>query len=333
MFRKLILALVLFVCFTTIFTYLGSLWKGAFKSPLSPNMLSTGPKEKPLDKYSYVNLRSRKYEKSPIMVGDMIKEGKDFVSRGFYFLSDGKKVTGLINLPKSATSRKLPVVIMFRGYIDKETYKTGDGTRHAGEYFASHGFITLAPDFLGYGGSDEPNIDPLRSRFETYVTAINLLSSISSLPEADLDHLFIWGHSNGGQIALTALEIIGANYPTVLWAPVSKPFPFSVLFYSDEASDSGKALRGVVAGFDRDYEAEQYSLTSYLDWILAPVQIQQGTADDIVLPRWSRELSKKLKDLGKTVKYSEYAGGDHNFSGGVWDRAVADDLAFYNSFL
>lgn len=329
MVKKLILALVLFVCFTTIFTYLGSLWKSVV--PKSP--LSTIPIEKPLDKYSYVNLRNRKYSPSQITVGDVIKEGKDFVSRSFYFLSDGKKVTGLINFPKPIGARKLPVVAMFRGYIDQQNYKAGDGTRNAGEYFAGHGFVTIAPDFLGYGGSDATDLDPLKSRFETYTTAVNLLNSLGSIDQTDSSQIFIWGHSNGGQIALTALEITGTAYPTVLWAPVSKPFPFSVLFYSDEASDSGKALRGVVAGFDKDYEADQYSLTSYLDWTFAPIQIQQGLADDIVLPRWSRELNKNLKDLGKNVKYLEYAGGNHNFSGGVWDRAIADDLTFFNSLV
>lgn len=186
---------------------------------------------------------------------------------------------------------------------------------------------------MGYGNSDEADKNPLKSRFETYITGATLLNSVSSLPEANPSHTFVWGHSNGGQIALTVLEITGGFYPTVVWAPVSKPFPFSVLFYSDEASDSGRALRGVVAEFDRNYEANQYSLTSYFDWIFAPVQIQQGSVDDIVLPRWSKELYKGLQELGKTVKYFEYPGGDHNFSGVVWEKAVADDFAFYKSFL
>ena len=320
---------LLFIISFGVFVYLGrSLEWGGSRSKI-PEVL----KEKTLEKYSYTNLRSRGYLGSQIVVGNVIKNGKDFVSQEFYFLSDGKKVAGLINFPLTPSSHKLPVIVLFRGYMDKEGYKAGGGTRHVAEYFASRGFITLAPDFLGYGASDAADSDPLRSRFETYITAANLLNSLASLPQVDDDHVFIWGHSNGGQIALTALEITGLDYPTALWAPVSKPFPFSILFYSDEASDSGKALRGVVAGFDKDYDANQYSLTSFLGWVVAPIQLQQGMADDIVLPRWSRELSKNLKGLGKEVRYLEYAGANHNFAGEIWNKAVSDDVAFYNSFL
>ena len=304
-----------------------------FISPITNNDEKAVVPEKPLLKYSYENLKKRSYPASQIEVGGLIKEAENYTSRVFSFFTDGKKVTGQINFPATSISNKMPVVIMLRGYVNKDGYKTGDGSRHASEVFSSHGYLTLAPDFLGYGGSDVADTDSLKSRFETYVTAANLISSVGSLPQADTDHVFVWGHSNGGQVALSALEITGKSFPTALWAPVSKPFPFSVLFYSDEASDSGKFLRGIISGFDKDYDANEYSLTSYLSWVDAPILIQQGLADDIVLPRWSRELYKNLKDLGKNVKYLEYAGGNHNFSGSAWDQAVTGDVAFFSSFL
>lgn len=324
--KKPLAGIFLFVVLTGAFVaWEGYFWKASLRNPQSFKIL-----EKPLDKYTYENLRNRRYTGSRIIVSDTVKDAKDFETRSFSFNAEGKKVTGQANFPKDG--KKLhPIIIMFRGYVSRETYRPGDGTRHAGEYFAGRGFVTLAPDFAGYGGSDPADTDTLKARFETYITAATLMNSVNDLPQVDTDHIFVWGHSNGGQIAITALEITGANYPTVLWAPVSKPFPYSILFYSDEASDSGKALRMVVAGFDRNYDAQKYSLNNYLDWIVSPIMLQQGVGDDTVLPRWSRELNKNLKELNKEVKYFEYTG-DHNFSGS-WNKVIADDLEFFNSFL
>lgn len=333
MFRYLISGLVLILVFTGIFI----LAERLFRLKTKTSLYSGQTQAKPLEKYSYPNLRSRNYPGSQINLEKVIKEMGDYTAYLFSFTSDGRKVTGQTNIPKRSVKGspkdKFPVLVMFRGYIDKENYITGDGTRRAADYFASHDFITLAPDFLGFGQSDPEDLEPLASRFQTYITAINLINSISSLPQARGDQIFLWGHSNGGQVALSVLEISGKNYPAALWAPVSKPFPYSILFYSDEASDSGKLLRKIVAGFDRNYEADEYSLTGYLDWLEAPLLLQQGGEDDIVLPRWSREFAQKLKAHNKKIEYVEYPGNDHNFSRGSWKQATAEDLAFYKSFL
>lgn len=344
---KLLAAIILVgSIFLTGFIHLGkgSIWTPvSFRSPLGNFKFWPPPaKEKPLAKYSFENLRRYVSAGSQISLEKVIKEEKEFTSYLFSFFSQGKKITGQANIPRVRglnpilgfnPAEKLPVIVMLRGYIDKENYQTGDGTRKAASFFARNGFLTLAPDFLGFGGSDSAEADPIKSRFETYLTAINLISSVGSLDGADPSQIFIWGHSNGGQIALSLLEITGLNLPITLWAPVSKPFPYSVLFYSDEASDSGKMLRRVVAKFEEDYDADLYSLTNYLDWIKAPVQIHQGTLDEAVPRRWSKSLVKRFKELEKEVQYFEYLGDDHNFAQGSWPTVVARDLKFFQSYL
>ncbi len=84
-----------------------------------------------------------------------------------------------MNVPAKAGT--YPVIVMFRGYVDKERFTTGEGTRRGGELLAQNGFITLAPDFLGFGESDETSGDSLESRFQTYPTAVTLLNSIGNL--------------------------------------------------------------------------------------------------------------------------------------------------------
>lgn len=306
-------------------------------------------KEKPLLKYSFERLKKNKFQPSQIALGATLEEKENHISQMFYYAirdvvngeNKEKKVSGLINVPKK--EGVYPVIVMLRGFVAKEIYTTGIGTKRAGEVFAENGFITLAPDFLGYGQSANPSQNSIEERFQTYATALTLLSSLSNLNSgltasysakirADVSKVGIWGHSNGGQIALSVLEITGRNYPTVLWAPVSKPFPYSILYFTDEFDDHGKALRKVVADFEDDYDIELYSPGNFYSWINAPLEIHQGTADDAVPVKWSDQLVSDLIKLKKDVTYFTYPGADHNLMPG-WETAVARSLDFYKKNL
>ncbi|MBI1982082.1 MAG: dienelactone hydrolase family protein [Candidatus Levybacteria bacterium] len=299
-------------------------------------------KEKPLDKYTFENLRKTEVGGTPIILGPALKSENDYVSQIFFYSVGGKKVSGLLNAPvKDGT---YPVVVMFRGFVPKENYGTGVGTQRGGEVFAQNGFITLAPDFLGYGQSENPSENAMEERFQTYTAALALLSSLSNLNtgleasysgriKADTEKIGLWGHSNGGHIALAVLEITGKNYPTVLWAPVSKPFPYSILYYTDEFDDHGKMLRKALWEFEKDYDAELYSPANYYSWIKAPIQLHQGTLDESIPIKWSDELVKTLEKLQKDIAYFVYPGADHNLLPNGWSLAVERSMAFYRDHL
>lgn len=285
------------------------------------------PAPKPLEKYSFENLKQREFTGGSITYGEKIKDEDSFISKVFYFYSDGKRVSGLANIPK--ITGKLPVIIMVRGYVDEDKYFIGEGTNHAGEVFARNGFLTLAPDFLGYGESDRPSANNIEERFETYTTVLNLLASIKHLDIADSEKIGIWGHSNGGQIALSVLAISGKPYPTVLWAPVTKPFPYSVLYYTDEFEDHGKKLRRLISDFEKDYDIEQYSPTNYFDWITAPIELHQGGNDEAVPQKWTDEFALEMKKLNKDIIYFTYPGENHNFAKGSWNIVIQRNIAFF----
>ena len=292
---------------------------------------------KPLQKYSFPELRKRVFQPDGIWVeGDPTSLKASLGASTFYYWVDGRKVSGQIHQPREqAPEGGWPVVIMIRGYVDREIYQSGIGTQRAAEYFANNGFITLAPDFFGYGESDMPPDNSLEERFLCPIEVLQLIASVKSLPNANADKISIWGHSNGGQIALSVLEISGKKYPTSLWAPVSKPFPYSILYYTDEYDDYGKALRKLVAGFDVQYDANEFSIHNYYDWIgEAPIQIHQGTADEAVPLKWSEVLEKTLNDKGKIVKLYVYPNADHNLAGGEnsWNLAVQRSLEWFKSY-
>lgn len=301
-----------------------------YYSPKTPEDTIVQIKPRPLDKYTFESLSKRKPQGSEVTIEETIDEKINFTSYLFSITSEGKKVTGQLNVPEG--TGPFPIVVMFRGYVDQEIYETGIGTKKAAEVFANNGFITIAPDFLGYGRSDVQSEDIMEARFQTYTTALDLIESVKSLSQWNQKDLFIWGHSNGGQIALTVLEITGWEYPTTLWAPVSKPFPYSVLYYTDESEDRGKFLRREIAKFEETYDPDLYSIDKYYDRIASPLQIHQGTADDAVPTTWSEDLVEKLEELEVDVTYYVYPGAEHNMTPS-WDLVVGRDILFFRKNL
>lgn len=345
--KAVFLFFVLLVVLITLLTFLflSSKQRNPLLSPLSGQL----SKPLPLSAYTFDNLKAVKFVPSEINLGGKIESNENFTSQMFYYkvpntpgLAPSEQVSGLINIPQKEGI--YPVLVMFRGYAPLENYFSGIGTQPSAQIFAKSGYITLAPDFLGYGQSGSSSGEAFENRFQTYTSAITLLESLNNLNSAldasysgkiraDLTKIGIWGHSNGGQIAITTLEISGLNYPTVLWAPVTKPFPYSILYYTDESDDNGKVLRKMLSEFEKDYDAEKFSLTNYTNWIKAPIELHQGTADEEVPLWWSNEFVEKLKNENIDINYFTYQGSDHNLRPNGWNPAVSESLNFFNSHL
>lgn len=331
----------------------------------SPFILEEVIKSYPYRKYTFEALRQWQYHTSPLVLEEEVSDQENFTTHIFSYTTLGKRMTGLASIPKEV-SKDTPVIVMVRGYVPLEVFSSGTGTRNGAAAFADAGFITLAPDFFGYGDSDPEPEDSWQARFEKPITVIELLNSVQEygvpLPNQDqhqTDSLGLWGHSNGGQIALSVLEITKKPYPTTLWAPVTAPFPYSVLFFSDEAEDEGKGMRLWVNQLERDYELAEFSITQYLDSLLGPIQLHHGSADEAALKAWSDEFLQKIEkendrreylleqyqesatESAKAddlflqpidVTYFEYPGADHNMQPS-WNTVVERDIEFYRRHL
>lgn len=302
----------------------------------------------PLMRYAFDNLSTTTFPSSPIALGEVLAQTATTRMQTFSWRFPPrpgdpaqKTVTGVINLPKA--SGTYPILLMLRGYIPPEKYKPGAGTQPSAAVFSTQDIVTIAPDFLGFGGSDARSEDAYEARFQTYTTTLSLLSSLSTLNIAldasysgqirvDPTRIGLWGHSNGGHIALATLAITRAKYPTVLWAPVSKSFPYSVLAFSDEDDDRGKSQRAELARFETLYDTALFDPAAYYDRIDAPLQIHQGTVDTAVPFWWSDELVKTLKRNDATVEYHVYPGSDHNLRP-AWNEVVKNSMDFYTTHL
>src|SRR3989338_8633619 len=271
--KNFLFGFILGLIITTFFSVIFQKFNSKIISPISNNRSTT--KTLPLEKYQIKNLQKISLKPQKIKIVKNLKDDLKFSSYLYYSDIDTKSL----------------------GY--KKNYRVS-------------GFITIAPDFLGYGDSEYPPVDVFEARFLTSVTAISTIKSVaninSTLEEydingiiADFNNIGIWAHSNGGQIALTVLEIEKKIYQTVLWAPVTKPFPYNILYYTDEYEDEGMLLRKKLAEFEKDYDARLFSTTKYLSEISSPIQLHQGTADDAVPRQWSDEFYSLMKRDRKSV--------------------------------
>ncbi len=341
--QKLVLV-ILFLLFGGICLYTGSKLPSWFTTQLhSPFVKSETPDPRLLDAYTIPALRETAITASPITLGAVLTAPQTLKTNLFYFSPLHKKMSGQIIFPEVITA-DTPVIVLVRGYVPHEIFESGIGTRPAATVFAQNGYITIAPDFFGYGESDPEPEDTWQARFEKPLIVLELIQSISEygIPVDaagtlhKTDRVGIWAHSNGGQIALSALTTTKKQIPTTLWAPVTAPFPYSILFFSDEDADEGHAARLWVNQLEKKYDVRKFSFTNYLEWLQGPLQIHHGDADEAALKTWSDEFVQKIQKQNKgrenpvDVTYYTYPGADHNVTPKQnWNTAITRDLQFF----
>jgi dipeptidyl aminopeptidase/acylaminoacyl peptidase len=328
------------VVFLLLVLVCGGVWGYIYSRPaLVPRGEKIQFGERVLDKYSFQSLRKRAGMASELGLGDrpvevdLRRKEENFESKVFYYQSEGKKISGLINRPLGfSENKKYPLIVMIRGYAEKEGYYSGYGTFRVADELTKKGYVSVSMDFLGYGESEGESEDMLEARFEKARSVLDLLESVKNLSWVDRERIGIWGHSNGGQIAISVLEITGGKYPTVLWAPVSKGFPEGMVVYASDLDDGGEAVRLALAEFEKEYDSRLYSTDWYLLDIRAPILVIQGDQDEWVGVDWQEDLVGQLKQLGKEVELVVYKGADHNLAGS-WNEAVSETVAFFEKKL
>jgi hypothetical protein len=327
----------------------------------SSTVASPTPFPTPLQKYAIEEAERLNLEGSPLTIVQPFETADAFTSYLFTYRTMCKTMSGLMHVPRPLPKQPAPVLILVRGYVPPETYQPGAGTKRAAEVFAQHGYVTFAPDFLGYGSSDPDFENNWESRFTKPLQLIELIKSLRALDAQiplelplnggvqsgtagsiaiDATRLGLWAHSNGGQITLTALEILRDPIPTTLWAPVTAPFPYSILFFSDEQSDEGKAMRADLQLFEKAYDVFDFSLTQHLDRLRGAIQLHHGLADEAALIAWSDEFRDRLKsaqaELPRNQRveltYYRYPDTDHNMRP-AWDQVISRDLTFFEKQL
>ena len=279
-------------------------------------------------------LRDKKIPENSINIEKKlgVRNGK-YTSYLISYYSENLNIYALMNIPLSKKPEKgYPVVLVNHGYIPPARYSTVDSYRLVDGYFASNGFITLKSDYRGHASSDKGTNRPV-DRMKYVLDVLYLTMAVGSIDGADPGNIFMYGHSMGGEITLKALEISSNIKAASLWAPVTKRFPESMLYFVRKRSLS-EAINEKEK-IERIFGKSNYSFFSPIDnisLIEAPLIIHHGTGDDSVPYNWSLELVEKLKESGVNYKFYTY-DDDHNFAGRYFYVVLKRDVAFFKKYL
>ena len=126
--------------------------------------------------YTIAGLRERDYPAGEIRVGAVIATTSAYTRYPIAYTSDGLTITGIMQIP--AGEGPFPVIILNHGYYNRAEYRSGDGTERVAEILNQNGYLTLASDYRGWGGSDDGD-----SLFHTglVVDVMHLLNCIAQL--------------------------------------------------------------------------------------------------------------------------------------------------------
>ena len=242
-------------------------------------------------------LRARRYPPGEIRLRNVVQRVDAYTSYLMTYKSDGLQLTGVATIPGG--SGPFPVVVLNHGFALPARYRSGEGTRSMADALSRRGFITLASDYRGMGGSeDDAAINP-GVRLDFAIDVLNLVAAIPSLPEARPAPIGIWGHSLGSDVALRTAEVSDNVGPVAVWAPVSAWMDDIAAYYRIPTSSRSAQLRAAL------------SPGNFLEFLTGPVTIHQGEADRAVRPEWAVRLQAALQAEGVDSELLVYPGLGH----------------------
>jgi len=302
----------------------------------------------PMAAYTIEGLRGRTYPGGAIQVRSVLTETDVFTRYYIDYPSDGLTITGIMQVPRG--EGPFPVIILNHGYVPRDSYWPGADTWTTANYLSGRGYLTFAPDFRSWGESDVDN-----SFFSTgqVIDVLNLVSSLSSVPEADTERVGMWGHSMGGGVTTKAITIDPRIKAAVLYAPVSADDAQVLARWGTgckggQPGGTGEECAGaevLISDIDEHlHVAYQYAVSdpqflyqvspiNYLDGAIAAVQIHIGGADTTTPPEWSDAIRRALQEADKEVEYFAYPGQKHAFEGEAWRLFMERVADFFDRHL
>ncbi|MFN2569455.1 MAG: alpha/beta hydrolase family protein [Candidatus Dormibacteria bacterium] len=286
-------------------------------APPAPELRPPSPAPQ-LPPYAIEALRSRPRPVGPLTVGPVAATGAGYTKHPVSWSSQGATMTGTLDLPTRAG--RAAVVIVNHGYVPVSEYSVGLDSAKYADPLAGEGFITISPDYPGYGGSG-PGLQDVPSITRAAISDIDLISSLASLPQADTNRIAMAGHSNGGGVSLIVMAVDPRVRAYVLYESVSSDMadnartfwsrsPHGTSPLGDPSTDPGYALM---------------SPRRYLPDHGPPVLILESANDEQIPASWGQATLEALNARGTKTSFVSFPGARHILRGA--DLARANGLA------
>jgi len=151
--------------------------------------------------------------------------------------------------------------------------------------FASHGYVTAAPDFVGLG--DSPGVHPYVHAKTEASAGVDMLLAVREMAAMEEgiqlnDQLFISGYSQGGHAAMALQKEVeqnqAANFTVTASAPMSGPYDVSGKMVDFTLGDS------------------EYNTVAYLAWLTLgyqeayPMLLGDITLEDVFKPEYINDI-------------------------------------------
>ena len=191
--------------------------------------------------------------------------------------------------------------------------RPGDYYREIPQALARQGFLVVAPDYRGHNDSEGAEFTLQESSPHWYARdVLGVIAALERTDRANMEHLFMLGHSMGGHVTLNVAAVLGDRLQgSSVWS-VSLP---------------SAATKGLLQG--------ELTLSSQLQLgkISGPVNIHHAKDDPTTVFEGSAALAQCLEWLGKTNKLYQYLSENHLFTDDNLQQAIKRDIELFRRIM
>ena len=265
----------------------------------------------------------REYSGSDLKVGKVFSSSSQYTKHRVSYESGGLTISGIMVKPRG--KGPFPVVVLAHGYINPDTYWSGQGFRREQDWLGRNGYVALHVDYRNHARSDkDPKNDvSLRLGYAEDVIGAALAVKDSGFRYLDKNKVALLGRSMGGGVAFQALVMQpGVFEAAITYASTSTLAADNFNKWTRNMYPVGKQVLTAYGSPRKNPKVWQDMSSRYFfSRVTEPVLIIHGSKDQSCDISWARATHKELQRNGVDVTYVEYPGAPH-YMYGEWSNSI-----------